>query len=183
MRSLRLLKQGVWYGVRTRINNGEPLFRRCDALVLFAGVFHEAEARFGFEVRCLCLEDDWLVFYLKPKDGFELPAIMKWLKQTFAVRFNRRDGRTGHVWGDRYESWVLKGEPPEPEDDAAGDDAASSVSVRGANLAGTGLRGGWKTGVRPHGGWNTRVRPHVGKPVEKALFSHLFPHPTPPPPG
>jgi hypothetical protein len=35
------------------------------------------------------------------------------LKQTFAVRFNRRTRRTGYVWGDRYWSKVLEGEPPE----------------------------------------------------------------------
>jgi hypothetical protein len=115
MRKLCVLKQGVWYGARTRINNREPLFRRRDALTLFAGVFLEAEARFGFEVRGLCLMDD----------GFALPAIMKWIKQTFAARFNRRDGRTGHVWGDRCESWVL---------------------------VGAGLRGRWKPRVRPHNG-------------------------------
>jgi hypothetical protein len=38
---------------------------------------------------------------------------MQWLKQTFAARFNRRDGRTGHLWGNRYRSCVLEGEPPE----------------------------------------------------------------------
>jgi hypothetical protein len=38
---------------------------------------------------------------------------MQWVKQTFAVRFNRRTKRTGHVWGDRYWSRVQGGEPPE----------------------------------------------------------------------
>jgi hypothetical protein len=38
MRQLRVLGQGVWYEVRTRINNREPLFRRAKALALFAGV-------------------------------------------------------------------------------------------------------------------------------------------------
>jgi hypothetical protein len=51
--------------------------------------------------------------YIKPEDGFQLPAIMQWLKQTFAARFNRRDDRTGHLWGNRYWSCVLEGEPPE----------------------------------------------------------------------
>jgi hypothetical protein len=162
MRKLRLLKQGVWYGVRTRINNGEPLFHRRDALVLFAGVFHEAEVRFGFEVRGLCLIDDRLTLFLKPADGLELPAIMKWVKQTFAARFNRRDGRSGHIWGDRYVSWILEGEPEE--------DAADSVGAAGA---GTVPRGGRKTGVRPFG----------RKPAGKALFSPVSPHPPPPPPG
>jgi hypothetical protein len=37
---------------------------------------------------------------------------MQWIKQTFAVRFNRDHGRTGHVWSNRYKSEILDGEPP-----------------------------------------------------------------------
>jgi putative transposase len=166
MRKLRLLKQGVWYGVRTRVNNGEPLFRRRDALVLFARVFREAEARFGFEVRGLCLEDDGLALFLKPADGLELPAIMKWVKQTFAARFNRRDGRTGHIWGDRYVSWVLEGEPPVVEE--GGEDSV--------NTAGT-------AGTVPWARRKPRVRPFGRKPARKALFSPVSPHPPPPSSG
>jgi hypothetical protein len=86
---------------------------------------------------------------------------MKWVKQTFAVRFNRRDGRSGHIWGDRYVSWVLEGEPEEGED---------SVNIAGA---GTVPRGGRRTGVRPFG----------RKPAGKALFSPVFPRSPSPPPG
>ncbi|MDR0597050.1 MAG: hypothetical protein LBG14_00905, partial [Treponema sp.] len=42
----------------------------------------------------------------------ELPAIMQWLKQTFAQRYNALTGRTGHIWGDRYWSAILEGEAP-----------------------------------------------------------------------
>jgi hypothetical protein len=34
------------------------------------------------------------------------------MKQTFSCRFNVKTGRTGHVWGDRYWSKILEGEPP-----------------------------------------------------------------------
>jgi REP element-mobilizing transposase RayT len=112
MRKLRLLDQKVWYLVRTRVNNREPLFRRRDALALFALVFRQAAGRFGFAVRALRLEDDWLVFFIRPADGFELPVIMKWVKQVFAQRFNGMDGRIGHIWGDRYWSEILEGDPP-----------------------------------------------------------------------
>jgi hypothetical protein len=113
MRKLRLLGQGVWYIIRTRINNREPLFRRRDAVALFARVFRQATGRYDFVVRMLHLEADWLTFYILPADGFELPEIMKWLKQVFAQRFNGMDGRIGHVWGDRYWSEIVDGEPPE----------------------------------------------------------------------
>ncbi|MDR0588955.1 MAG: transposase [Spirochaetaceae bacterium] len=115
MRPLRILRQGVWYEIRTRINNREPLFRRYTALAIFAQVFRETTLRFVFEIRGLRLADDWLTFYIKPADGLELPAIMKWLKQVFAQRYNRADGRIGHIWGDRYGSRVVEGEIGEEE--------------------------------------------------------------------
>jgi hypothetical protein len=76
-------------------------------------VFGDARGRFAFELRGFALVEERLSFYIKPADGLQLPAIMQLLKQTFAVRFNRGMGRTGHVWGDRYWSRVLEGEPPE----------------------------------------------------------------------
>jgi hypothetical protein len=114
MRKQRILAQGAWYEVRTAVNNREPLFQehqRAKAILL--RVLFEARGLFTFELRGFALEERQLSFYIKPEDGFRLPAIMQWLKQTFAVRFNRRDGRTGHLWGNRYWSGVLEGEPPE----------------------------------------------------------------------
>jgi hypothetical protein len=65
-----------------------------------------------FEIRGLRVTEDGLRFYIKPEDGKALPAIMKWLKQVFAQRYNRAQGREGHIWGDRYGSRILEGEPP-----------------------------------------------------------------------
>jgi REP element-mobilizing transposase RayT len=113
MRNLRELKQGAWYEIRTAVNNRKPLFQSRKALRLFARVLDDTAARFDFEIRGLCLKDDLLVFCVKPADGFQLPRIMQWLKQTFAVRYNLLKGWTGHVWGDRYWSRIAEGEPPE----------------------------------------------------------------------
>jgi hypothetical protein len=114
MRKPRILAQGAWYEVRTAVNNREPLFQdQWRASVLLLRILLEAKKLFTFEICGFALEGAWLSFYIKPADGFLLPAIMQWLKQTFVVRFNRRDGRTGHIWGDRYWSQVLEGELPE----------------------------------------------------------------------
>jgi REP element-mobilizing transposase RayT len=155
-----MLKQGVWYEIRTRVNNREPLFRRYTALALFAGVFRETKSRFDFAVQGLRLEDDWLRFYIKPADGLELPAIMQRLKQTFAQRYNRLAGRIGHIWGDRYWSRILDGEPELGEEAPAGEEKAA-----------------WGGGISSH-----RVSPHGGKSAAKPAFppnSPLIPAPAP----
>jgi hypothetical protein len=131
------------------------LFRRLKALALFARVFRETKLRFVFEIRGLCLADDWLTFYIKPADGLELPAIMKRLKQVFAQRYNRAEGRIGHIWGDRYGSWILEGEPP-LEVTTAGDRSGAS---------------------------NTGVRPRYGEAAIQTAFSLIFPLPAAPAPG
>jgi putative transposase len=114
MRKQRILAQGAWYEVRTAINNREPLFQEYQrAKAILLRVLLEARGLFTFELRGFALEEGRLSFYIRPEDGFRLPAIMQWIKQTFAARFNRRDGRTGHLWGNRYWSCVLEGEPPE----------------------------------------------------------------------
>ena len=144
------MKQGVWYEIRTRINNREPLFRLYKALALFAKVFRETKLRFVFEIRGLCLADDWLTFYIKPADGLELPVIMKWLKQVFAERYNRADGRIGHIWGDRYGSWILEGEAPGEESGAGREDSDPGASPPG-------------------------VRPRYGETAIQTAFSLIFP--------
>jgi hypothetical protein len=113
MRTKRILAEDVWYEVRTAINNREPLFRLWPAAAILFRALREAAGLFAFEMRGLRLEDEWLSFYIRPDDGLRLPLIMQWMKQTFAVRFNVYAGRTGHIWGDRYRSRVLVGEPPE----------------------------------------------------------------------
>jgi hypothetical protein len=153
-----MLKPDVWYQIRTAINNRETLFRSGQAPSLFAGVLDEATHRFVFEIRGLHLAGDLLSFYIKPADGFELPDILKWIKQTFAVRYNRLTGRTGHIWGDRYWSLILEEEPAE---------RAGKGREREAEL------GAGEEGVRP-------------LLVEMAIITGFFPffphsHPVPPP--
>jgi REP element-mobilizing transposase RayT len=119
MRKLRILKQDGWYEIHTVINNREPLFRLQQALALFRQVLKNIGERFVFEMTGLRLEVDRITFYIRPEDGLDLPDILKWLKQTFAVRYNKLTGRTGHIWGDRYWSVILDGEPPEERGEEA----------------------------------------------------------------
>jgi REP element-mobilizing transposase RayT len=115
MRKPRILAALAWYWVVTAINRHEPLFLDRAAVDLFNRVLREAGERFAIEVRRLVIQADRVSFSIKPADGFMLPAVMQWIKQTFACRYNAMKRLDGHVWGDRYWSKVLEGEPPEEE--------------------------------------------------------------------
>jgi hypothetical protein len=112
MRPLRKLASDVWYDLDTAVNNSEPLFWVRGNVDRFEQVLNEAHLIFAFELRGLRFSGAQVRFFMKPADGLALPEIIKWIKQTFAVRFNGDDGRTGHIWGDRYGSEILPGEPP-----------------------------------------------------------------------
>jgi hypothetical protein len=120
--------------VGTEVNIGEPLFRLPWTKVLLHRVLREIKKRYPVEMRGLRLEGAWLTFYIKPEDGFKLPLIMQLLKQTFSLRFNIIVGRTGHVWGERYESEILDGDPPEDTEavDWAAIDKSANTPVAGA---------------------------------------------------
>jgi REP element-mobilizing transposase RayT len=141
MRKPRVLAAHAWYLVTTAVNRHEPIFLERNAVNLFNRVFREAEALFPVEVRRLRVEADRVSFYIKPADGFQLPEIMQWVKQTFAVRYNVMKRLDGHVWGDRYWSKVLEGEAPVEE------------GGRGEELA-----------VEEAGGEIPEVRPRQGPP-------------------
>jgi hypothetical protein len=132
---MRKLKQDVWYEVRTAVNVGEPVFQLWWAVVLFYRVLLDAKRRFKFEIRGLVFDDAWLSFYIKLEDGFKLPKFMQWLKQTFSFRFNARTGRGGHLWGVRYESWIVDGEPP-PEAKAVDWDVVKAEARKEIPIAG-----------------------------------------------
>jgi REP element-mobilizing transposase RayT len=170
MRQLRILQQGVWYEISTQINNREPLFCVKKARKIFEQVFHETEHRFTVEIQGLRFEGDLLTFYIRPEDGLQLPDIMKWMKQTFAQRYNRAMGRTGHIWGDRYWSRILAGEPPE-----------EGTGGRAEALA-TGDRPPRGTGGRAEASANGD-RPLRGKNKAAPCFPPISPRPAAPTPG
>jgi hypothetical protein len=164
MRALRILAASVWYFVSTAVNNREPLFWSPLERARFKRILDEARKIYVFELRGLRFCGPWVSFYIKPADGFELPEIMQWIKQTYACRYNVFDGRTGHIWGDRYGSEIVDG-PPEDAEEYVFGPAVCEAAGRGVRKAVKAGRGG----VPPSGGspaglaTDAKGRPRAGE--------------------
>jgi hypothetical protein len=105
-------------------------------------------------------------FYIKPADGLELPEIMQWIKQTYAVRYNVHDGRTGHIWGDRYQSVIVEGPPEDAEEYVF---AAVDWKVgRGVRKRGMDRGGPVSGGSMADPAMDAKGRPHVGETAQNS---------------
>jgi hypothetical protein len=94
MRQKRKLAEHVWYKVETAINNREPVFQLLEAVVLFYRVLIEARVLFPFEMRGFVIGDEWLSFYIKPADGYQLPKITRWMMNSSSLSRRFHAGST-----------------------------------------------------------------------------------------
>jgi REP element-mobilizing transposase RayT len=171
MRKPRILAALAWYWVVTAINRHEPLFLDRAAVDLFNRVLREAGERFAIEVRHIVIQADRVSFYIKPADGFMLPVVMQWIKQTFACRYNAVKRLDGHVWGDRYWSKVLAGEPPEEEIVTEGTGRGECVEERASSAK----AGGRTVEAHPREGPSDRDSHRRGKAAENGCLPPLSP--------
>ncbi|MDR1231477.1 MAG: transposase, partial [Spirochaetaceae bacterium] len=123
----------------------------------------------------------WVSFYIKPADGLQLPEIMQWIKQTYAVRYNVHDGRTGHIWGDRYQSVIVDGPPEDAEEYVfAAVDWKAGCRVR---KRGTGSGGPISGGAAADPATGAKGRPHVAETARNTGSPPGLPGCTAPPPS
>jgi hypothetical protein len=169
MRSLRILAAVACYFVSTAVNNREPLFWCSRERARFMRVLDEAHLLYAFVLYGLCFDGPWESFCIKPADGLQLPEIMQWIKQTFACRYNVYDGRTGHIWGDRYESVIVEGPPKNAKAYvfAAVVCEAASRKVRKAVKAGSGGGGPKSGGSTASPATGAEGRPRTGERARK----------------
>jgi hypothetical protein len=109
---------------------------------LFNRVLREAGERFAIEVRHIVIQADRVSFYIKPADGFMLPIVMQWTKQTFACCYNAMKRLDGHVWGDRYWSVIVEGPPQDAKEYVFAPVVCESASRRVRKAVKAGCGGG-----------------------------------------
>jgi len=107
MRKPRLTLPGARYHIIARANRGEFIFQRQEIKALFLALIRKAKKRYKFAVETFCIMDSHVHLIIRPLEGESVSRIMQWLLSVFALRFNRHFGLIGHVWMDRFKSFIL----------------------------------------------------------------------------
>jgi REP element-mobilizing transposase RayT len=108
MRKNRKLIPYGKYLVVSRVNEGQPIFRFPDAVVLFRKTVSDAQGKYRFGLVDLEILDNAVELIIQTVQKEALPEITHWIFGVFAQRYNRANGRTGHFWEDRYTSEILE---------------------------------------------------------------------------
>ncbi|MDR1229971.1 MAG: hypothetical protein LBK61_01075 [Spirochaetaceae bacterium] len=97
------------------------------------------------------------------------------------MRYNVHDGRTGHIWGDRYQSVIVEGPPKDAEEYVfAPVDWKAGRRVRRKRRRGAGSGSG---GPAADPAMDTKSRPRTGKTARKSGSPPDLPRSTAPKTG
>jgi REP-associated tyrosine transposase len=102
------LPDGVFH-VTTRGVNGCAIYLDDSDRWAFLGLLAECVERNDWNVHVYCLMTTHYHLVVEATQE-ELSLGMQRLNGVHALRFNRRHRRHGHLFGDRFASWVIEGE-------------------------------------------------------------------------
>ena len=106
-RPVRIECESAIYHVIARGNDRKDIFRdRADRRRYLHGL-SECRERFQFAVLAYCLMDNHVHLVLE-RGPAPLSRIMQTLHSAYAQSFNRRHGRVGHLFQDRYRAFIVE---------------------------------------------------------------------------
>lgn len=90
-----------------RANRREFILSSSIVKAILIRILVRAKSKFDFTVVNICIMENHFHLMIRPGDGESLSRIMQWILSSFALRFNRHYGIHGHVWYDRFKSFVI----------------------------------------------------------------------------
>jgi putative transposase len=108
MRKNRLLENNAVYHVTARINRGEMVFNEIAMRSLFLVFVKRVKKKYPLAIYNFCVMGNHIHFTIRPDKGSSLSKIMQWLLGNYAKAWNKAHGVTGHLWGDRFFSYLIR---------------------------------------------------------------------------
>ena len=102
-RPLRIERAGGWYHVTARGNERRPIYRDARHRRHFCELLAELVPRFHLRLHCFVLMDNHYHLLLELREA-NLSRAAQWLNLSYSMGFNRRHGRSGHLFQGRFKS-------------------------------------------------------------------------------
>jgi putative transposase len=87
----------------------EHILKSAEIKELFLKVLKRTKRKYQFAIINFCVMGNHIHLIIKPLGQENLSRIMQWILSVFAVAYNKRLNLKGHVWYDRFKSFILCG--------------------------------------------------------------------------
>jgi REP element-mobilizing transposase RayT len=91
----------------SRGNDGQPIFRNDDDRIAFLAYLEKAVRRFGWVISAWVLMSNHFHIIIETPNR-NLSKGMQWVKGSYAIRFNRRHKRRGHLFEGRFKAHLIE---------------------------------------------------------------------------
>jgi putative transposase len=108
MRKPRELLEQAKYHVTARANRKEMILDHSRIKALFLDVVGKAKKRYSFRIDNFTVMGNHFHLIIQPGNGESLSRIMQWILSVFAQAYNKLHHLTGHVWGERFFSRIIR---------------------------------------------------------------------------
>lgn len=106
-RMARLLIRNSCYHIITRGNQKQNVFLAEEDYKRYLKVVARYIKRFKTKLYSFCLMSNHIHLLLEPEIPEKLTKLMQGLNLSYTLYFNRKYGKTGHLWQDRFISKVI----------------------------------------------------------------------------
>lgn len=103
----RIRGDGISYHVIARTNNEEFLFRSGSDFALYLECLKQTQRNLPFELNNFTLMSNHVHLIVTTRSNFDIDRIIHRAHLIFTKLYNRRHGRRGHFWWDRYRSPLI----------------------------------------------------------------------------
>ena len=108
-RSLRIEYEGAVYHVTARGNERKPIFKDGEDHKRLLQIIFQAKEKYDLKIISYVLMPNHYHLLLETPEG-NLTKSMKYIQTNYAIYFNRRHKRSGHLFQGRYKAFIVEKE-------------------------------------------------------------------------
>jgi len=106
-RTARVTIENGCYHIITRGNQKQSVFMDSGDYNKYLQILTKYKRRYKFKLYCFCLMPNHVHLIVEVKDPTMVSRIMKGLNMSYALYFNYKFKKVGHLWQDRFLSRII----------------------------------------------------------------------------
>jgi len=107
-RTARVVFPSMPYHIITRGNNREPVFEEKEDFGKYLEICRRYKDQYEFKLYHWVLMSNHVHLLIETKENSSLSKLMQGINLAYTIWFNRKKGKVGHLWQDRYRSAVVE---------------------------------------------------------------------------